>query len=145
MRTSKRVVKDAQYEQLSRLGHAVSSPKRLEVLDLLSQGEKSVEALAEAADLTVGNASAHLKALKAARLVEARKHGRHVHYRLSHPAVSTFWIAFRDLAQRQYAELRELAREHFADPDGLAAIDRKELAKRLRRKEVTLIDVRPAD
>jgi rhodanese-related sulfurtransferase len=145
MTTPKRAVKDALYEQLSRLGRAVSSAKRLEVLDLLSQGEKSVEALAEAADLTVGNTSAHLKVLKSARLVETRKDGHYVYYRLANPAVSAFWVAFRDLAEQQYAELRDLARQHFTDPDGLAPVDRKELAKRLKRGDVTLLDVRPAD
>ena len=103
------------------------------------------DALAEAADLTIGNASAHLKALKSARLVETRKDGRYVFYRLSHPAVAVFWVALRDLARQQYAELRDLARRHFADPDDLAPIDRKELAERLRKRDVTLIDVRPAD
>jgi len=145
MSTAKRGTKDALYEQLARLGRAVSSAKRLEVIDLLSQGEKSVEAIAEAADLTIGNTSAHLKVLKSARLAATRKDGHYVYYRLAHPAVSAFWVTFRDLANEQYAELRELARQHFADPDGLAPVDRKELVKRLRRGEVTLIDVRPAD
>lgn len=143
--STKRVIKDALYEQLARLGRAVSSPKRLELLDLLGQGDKSVEALAEATELTIGNTSAHLKVLKTSGLVLTRRDGHHVHYRLSQPAVSTFWIAFRELARQQYAELRDLTREHFADPDGLAPVDRRELQKLLRVGAVTLIDVRPPD
>jgi len=140
-----RATKDAVYEQHARLGRALSSSKRLEIIDLLGQGEKSVEALAEATDLTIGNASAHLKVLKSAHLVATRKTGHYVYYRLADDVVAEFWLGFRKLAEHRYAELRDMARSKFSDPDGLAPVDRKELVQRMRRGEITLIDVRPAD
>src|SRR5689334_5832627 len=99
----KRATKDALYEEFARLGKAVSNPHRLEMLDLLSQGEKSVDTLAEQAGLTIGNASAQLKVLKAARLVESRRSAQRIYYRLASPDVATFWLALRDLAAGRYA------------------------------------------
>jgi rhodanese-related sulfurtransferase len=141
----KRAIKDALYEEFARIGKAIASPHRLEILDLLSQGEKSVDALADHAGLTVGNASAQLKLLRAARLVERRREGQRVYYRLADTEVASFWLSLRDLAESRYAELRSLAEQFFSDPDGAAAIDRKSLLARARRGEVVVIDVRPAD
>jgi rhodanese-related sulfurtransferase/DNA-binding transcriptional ArsR family regulator len=141
----KRAVKDAVYGQLERLGRAISSGKRLEILDLLSQGEKSVEQLADALELSVGNASAHLKVLRTAQLVASRKQGQFVYYRLADASVAHFWLVFRQLAEERYAELRELMREHFSDPQGSAPVEKNELLSRLRKGEITVIDVRPAD
>jgi rhodanese-related sulfurtransferase len=141
----KRRVKNALYEEFARVGKAVASPRRLELLDLLSQGEKSVEVLAEQANLGLKNASAQLKVLRAARLVEARRDGQRVLYRLATDGVARFWLSLRALGEVQYAEVRRIAEQFFADPDGLAPIDRAKLVARLRRGEVILIDVRPAD
>ena len=143
--SDKRAIKNALYEEFARVGKALSSPHRLEILDLLSQGEKSVEALAEHAGLTVGNASAQLKLLRAARLVERRREGQRIYYRLADAEVANFWLSLRDLAENRYAELRSLAERFFSDPDGAAPVDRKSLLARARRGDVTVIDVRPAD
>lgn len=115
------------------------------MLDLLSQGEKSVETLADQAGLTIGNASAQLKVLREARLVESRRSAQRIYYRLASPEVATFWLALRDLAKSRYAELRSLAERFFADPDGAAPVDRKTLLSRVRRGEAIVVDVRPAD
>src|SRR5512145_194118 len=99
MPSTPRKFKDAIYEQFARLGKAISSPKRLELLDLLCQGPRTVEALAEQAALSVANASQHLQVLRAARLVDAEKKGLYVEYRLADEAVSRFFVALRGLAE----------------------------------------------
>jgi rhodanese-related sulfurtransferase len=141
----KRQVKDALYEEFARIGKAASSPRRLELLDLLSQGEKSVETLAEQADLTVKNTSAQLKVLRGARLVETRKSGQRVFYRLANQEVFRFWMALQTLGEAQYAELRDISERYYSDPDGLVSIDRETLVNRVRRGDVVVIDVRPED
>lgn len=141
----KRAVKNALYEEFARIGKAASSPRRLELLDLLSQGEKSVETLAEQAELTVKNTSAQLKVLRSARLVERRKSGQRVLYRLANEEVFRFWMALQTLGETQYAELRDISERYYSDPDGLAPIDRQTLAERARRGDVLVIDVRPED
>ena len=143
--SQKRRVKNALYEEFARVGKAVASPRRLELLDLLSQGEKSVETLAEQASLGVKNASAQLKVLRAARLVETRRDGQRVLYRLANEGVARFWLSLRALGEAQYAEVARIAAQFFADPDGLKPIDRSTLVTRARRGEVVVIDVRPAD
>jgi rhodanese-related sulfurtransferase/DNA-binding transcriptional ArsR family regulator len=139
-----RALKNALYGQFARIGKGVSSPQRLELLDLLSQGEKSVETLAAQAGLTVKNASAHLRVLRAARLVETRKEARHVYYRLADESVSSFFLALRGLAESRLAEVREVAREYFNGPVGMTPVDRQRLLERVRTGEVTVLDVRPA-
>jgi rhodanese-related sulfurtransferase/predicted transcriptional regulator len=142
---AKRAAKDAVYAELARAAKALASPRRLELLDLLAQGEKSVETLAAQADLAVKNTSAQLKVLRSARLVEFRKQGQRALYRLASDDVERFWLALREFAERQYAEIREIAERFYADPDGLAPIDRASLLARARRGEVVVVDVRPAD
>jgi rhodanese-related sulfurtransferase/DNA-binding MarR family transcriptional regulator len=136
--------KDALYLQLARIGKGVSSPQRLELLDLLSQGEKPVETLAAQTGLTIKNASAHLRVLRSARLVETRKEARHVYYRLADESVGTFFLALRGLAENRLAEVREVAREHFGGSLDMTPVDRHRLLERVRRGEVTVLDVRPA-
>jgi rhodanese-related sulfurtransferase/DNA-binding transcriptional ArsR family regulator len=138
------LLKDALYGQLARIGKGVSSPQRLELLDLLSQGEKSVETLATQAGLTIKNASAHLRVLRSARLVETRKEARHVYYRVADESVSNFFLALRDLAESRLAEVREVAREYFNGPVGMTPVDRLRLLERARLGEITVLDVRPA-
>ncbi len=140
----RRMLKNALYGQLARIGKGVSSPQRLELLDLLSQGEKSVETLAAQAGLTIKNASAHLRVLRSARLVEPRKEARHVYYRLPDESVSNFFLALRGLAESRLAEVREVAREYFNGPVGMTPVDRQRLLERARTGEVTVLDVRPA-
>ncbi len=140
-----RAFKDALYTQFARVGHAVSSPKRLELLDLLGQGEKTVEQLAEQTTTAVKNTSAHLRALRQARLVETRRDGTYVWYRLADEAVAAFLLALQALGRHRYAEVREVAEWYLERRDTLEPISPEELRRRLSAGEVTLIDVRPGD
>ena len=145
MTTEHRDFKDALYSQFARIGHAVSNPRRLELLDLLSQGEKTVDHLAEQAATAVKNTSAHLRVLRQARLVETRRDGQHVWYRLSDEAVATFLLTLQGLGRDRYAEVREAADSYLERRDTLEPIEPGELRRRLKACDVTLIDVRPAD
>ena len=131
------------YEQFARLGKALASPQRLELLDLLTQGERPVEALASATALSVANASQHLQVLHAARLVETRREGQRVYYRIADPSVERLWQAMQRTAEERLAELHAVAREYLTGRDDLEPIDRAELSRRLAAGMVTLIDVRP--
>jgi rhodanese-related sulfurtransferase len=139
----KRTIKDLLYEQVARIGKATSSPKRLELLELLAQGEKSVEALAFELSIEIKLASAHLKVLREARLVASRKEGKFVHYRLSGSDVAGLWVSMREVAQEHLVELR-VALDHIASaPDKLASVSRKQLMEQAKRGEIIVIDVRP--
>jgi rhodanese-related sulfurtransferase len=140
-----RDLKDALYTQFARIGRAVSSPKRLELLDLLGQGEKTVEQLAAQTATPVKNTSAHLRALRQARLVESRRDGTYVRYRLADEAVATFLLGLQALGRHRYAEIREVAESYLERRDTLEPIPPEELRRRLHAGEVTLIDVRPED
>ena len=142
---SKRTLKDLLYEQVARIGKATSSPKRLEVLELLAQGEKSVEGLAEQLSIDVKLASAHLKVLKEARLVTSRKEGKYVHYRLSGADVAGLWVSMREVAQEHLVELRVALQEITSNPDKLASVSREQFMDQARRGEIVVIDVRPRD
>jgi len=139
------LTKHALFEQFARIGKAVASPARLQMLDLLAQGEKTVEILADQSGLTVKNASAHLRALRAAALVATRRDGTFIYYRLADRRVHDLLRCLQDIAHRQLAEVRELMRTFFTDPAGLEPISPEELAERVERGEVTVVDVRPAD
>ena len=143
--SSKRRFKNAIYDQFSRLGKAISSPKRLELLDLLCQSERTVEALAAEAELSVANTSQHLQVLRAARLVEASKEGLYVTYRVADPAVGEFVRSIRVLAEKQLAEVEQISRRFFQGRRDLEPIDRHDLVQRVRRGEVIVLDVRPAE
>jgi rhodanese-related sulfurtransferase len=145
VRAPHRKFKDAIYEQLARLGKATSSPTRLELLDLLCQGPRTVEALAEQAAVPIANASQHLQVLRAARLVEAEKKGLYVEYRLADDAVSRFFVAFRGLAEARLAEVDRVIREYRVERGAMDAVDESELRRRIRSGEVTVLDVRPAE
>jgi rhodanese-related sulfurtransferase/DNA-binding transcriptional ArsR family regulator len=139
------VPKDQLYDQFSRIGKALSSPARLEILDLLSQGEKTVEQLAGGARLGVKNASAHLRTLREARLVEARKDAPYMVYRLADEAVARVVRELQALARERLVEVERVARLYFESPDDLDPIDARELLRRLEAGEVTLLDVRPPE
>jgi rhodanese-related sulfurtransferase/DNA-binding transcriptional ArsR family regulator len=132
------------YDQLARIGKAVASPHRIQILDLLAQGEKSVEALAEEAGLSVKNTSAHLRVLRGARLVECRKAAQFCFYRLADEAVASFVVSLRDLAQRRLAEVREFSAEFLSGRGQMTGVDRRKLLARIRKGEVVVLDVRPA-
>lgn len=135
--------KDPLYAQFARIGHAVSAPKRIELLDLLSQGEKTVEQLAAQSDTPVKNTSAHLRALRQARLVETRRAGAHVHYRLAGDDVFRFLRELQALARGRLAEVEQVATLYLDGRDELEPVTLAELRRRLRAGDVTVIDVRP--
>jgi rhodanese-related sulfurtransferase len=135
--------KDQLYDHFARVGKALASPKRLELVDLLGQSERTVEGLAREASLSVANCSQHLQVLREARLVEARKDGLYVFYRLADEAVGTFWLTLRSLAESRLADIERLVRDYLETPEELEPIDRRELLERARQGLVTVIDVRP--
>ena len=141
---NKRQTKDLLYEQVARIGKATSSPKRLELLEILAQGEKTVELLATEANIDVKLASAHLKVLKEARLVETRRDGRFIAYRLSGADVSALWVNLRTVAEEHLVELKVAMDRIFAAPEKLDAETRDSLMEKARRGEVVVIDVRPS-
>jgi len=131
------------YEHVARIGKALSSPKRLELVELLAQGEKSVETLAAQAGIDMRLTSAHLKALREACLVETRREGKYVHYRLSGPDVSQLWVSLRDVAEEHLVEFRLALAQMVSDPDSLCSESRESLLQKARQGEVFVIDVRP--
>lgn len=138
-----RAFKDGLYAQLHRIAQATASPKRLEFLDLLAQGERTVEALAEATAQPVANASHHLQVLRRAQLVAPRKEGVKVYYRLAGPGVFSLWRAIRDLGASRLAEIDRLRRGLLEQEDSLEPVTNTELLQRLREEDAVLIDVRP--
>jgi rhodanese-related sulfurtransferase len=140
-----RLFKDAIYEQFARIGKAVSSPKRLELLDLLCQGERTVEVLAKESGLTVANASQHLQVLRAARLVETEKVGLFVVYRLADQAVCEFFRSMRVLAESRLAEVEQIKRRFLEGREGMQPVDRDGLLELVRQEAVTVLDVRPVE
>jgi len=145
MRNSNRIFKDAIYEQFARIGKAISSPKRLELLDLLCQGERTVEVLAKEAGMTVANASQHLQTLRATRLVEAEKMGLFVIYRLADQAVCEFFLAMRVLAESRLAEVDQIKRRFMEGREGMEPVDRDALLEQVQKGAVTVLDVRPVE
>jgi rhodanese-related sulfurtransferase len=138
-----RAFKDHLYAEFGLVGKALASPHRLELLDLLAQGERSVEELAQEAGLNLANASAHLQALRRARLVEADKRGLRVYYRLAGPEVFALWRALRDVGSTRLAEVDRLVETYLADRSTLEAVSMPELLRHLDEEGVVVIDVRP--
>lgn len=145
MATPQRKYKDSIYEQLARIGKAIAAPKRLELLDLLCQGPRTVEVLADLASLSVANASRHLQVLRAARLVETEKQGLYVEYRLADEKVCQFFRSLRGLATARLAEVEHITRAYLEERGLLERINGDELLRRVRQGEVTVLDVRPAE
>lgn len=138
-----RALKDLLYEQVARVGKALASPKRLEILEMLAQGEKAVELVAGEVGISVKLASAHLKALKEARLVLSRREGRRIVYRLSGGDVAQLGVQLRVVAEEHLLELRLALQQMMAEPDRLASVGRKALMAQAKRGEVIVLDVRP--
>ena len=136
-------MKSLLYEQVARIGKATASPKRLEIIELLCQCEKTVDTLASEAGISVKLASAHLKELRVARLVEGRKDGRNIYYRLSDSNVAGFWVALRTLAEERLLELQAALGSMVAAPRELVPAERRELIARAQAGEIVVIDVRP--
>jgi rhodanese-related sulfurtransferase len=141
---TRRERKDALFEQFARVGKALASPKRLELLDLLAQGERPVESLARAAHLGVTSCSAHLQTLKQAHLVSTRREGTRVHYRLAGPDVAALYGHLQQVAATHLSDVTA-ATAAYLGPEDTAQVDRVELLRRARAGEVTVLDVRPAE
>ncbi len=137
--------KSAIYEQFARIGKAISNPGRLELLDLLCQGPRTVEALAKEANLGIANTSQQLKALRTARLIEAEKSGLFVTYRLADEQVCQFLRSLRLLAETRLTEVREITRQFLAGREGLEPVSREGLLSKVREGAVTVLDVRPVE
>ncbi len=145
MSNSGRRFKDAVYEQFAKVGKAVSSPRRLELLDLLCQGPRTVDVLAKEAGQSIANASQHLQVLRAARLVETEKQGLYVTYRLADSEVGEFFLSLRSLAESRLAEIERVTRSFLDERGAMEAIESEELLERIRNGDVTLLDVRPVE
>src|ERR687897_2385098 len=140
-----REFKDRLFEQFARVGKALASPKRLEIVDLLSQGERTVEQIARETAMSVASASQHLQALKGTRMVEARREGLYAHYRLADEDVFRTWQAIRALAESRLAEVDRVVETYLEDREALEAVDAAELLEGLSEGNVVVLDVRPEE
>jgi rhodanese-related sulfurtransferase len=138
-------LKNQLYEQVARIGKAVASPKRLELIELLCQGEKTVETLAAQSQISVKLASAHLKELRLARLVDTRKDGKYVLYRLASTSVADLWVNLRAEAEERLVELQMALASIVAHGDELKGVDRAAILQKASAGEVVVLDVRPED
>jgi rhodanese-related sulfurtransferase len=140
-----REFKDRLFGQFARIGKALSSPRRLEIVDLLAQGERTVEEIAGETAMSVASASQHLQVLKAARMIEARREGLYAHYRLADEDVFRTWQAVRALAESRLSEVDGVVDAYLDDRDALEAVDAAELMERLNDGSVIVLDVRPEE
>jgi len=145
MSTDHRDFKDRLYAQLARIGKALGSPHRIEILELLAQGERTVDSLAKELGLSLANASQHLQALRQAALVESRKDGLFVHYRLADAGVFELCATIRRVAEQRLADLERLLAEHFGERSEAWIVSMQELLERMRSDEVIVLDARPAN
>ncbi len=140
-----REAKDRLYEQFARTAKALAHPTRIELLELIAQGDISVETLAQRASTNVTNASAHLQILRRARLVETRREGNRVYYRLAGEDVTQLITTLREVSRARLAEVEEVVRDYFGARDALEPLTRDELRRRQARGDVVVLDVRPVD
>ena len=138
-----RAAKDGLYEAFAEVAKSMGSGRRVEIVDLLAQGERSVEAIAGEIGQSVANTSHHLRALARGGLVATRRDGTRIYYALASERVEELWSAMRDVAVDHLAGLDRLASAYLGDRDGVEVVDRAELAARLKRGEVVVLDVRP--
>src|SRR2546427_11316471 len=141
----KRAFKNQLYEQFARLGKALASPHRLELLDVLAQCERTVEALAQETGMSVANASQHLQVLRMARLVETRREGTSIYYRLASQSVETLWLSLRAVGEAHLAEIDRVVETFLQDRAQWQPITAEALVEELRSDRVILLDVRPAE
>src|SRR5688572_23507149 len=142
---SHREFKDALYAQFARVGHALASPKRIELLDLLAQGERTVDDLAGQTATPVKNTSAHLRVLRQARLVVTRKDATRLFYALADASVQTVLDAVQALGRNRLTEIEQVTRLFVDAHDALQPVTFPELRRRLRNGSATLVDVRPRE
>lgn len=139
----RREAKDALFDALASIAAALGSGRRAQIIEILAQGERTVEQVAHEIGQTLANTSHHLRTLARAGLVATRRSGTHVHYRLASDEVAEAWRALRQLATSQLDDLDQLARAYLGDRDELETISREQLRDRLDRGDVVVIDVRP--
>jgi len=137
------ITKTQLYEHVARIGKALASPKRLELIELLAQGEKTVDLLAMQTGMDMRLASAHLRTLREARLVETRREGKFIHYRLSDRDVARLWMNVREVAEEHLVELRLALDQMATSPDVLSPESRDSLLAKASRGDIVVIDVRP--
>ena len=140
----KRQFKNELYDQFARLAKAMASGRRLELIDLLAQGPRTVESLAGEIEQSVANTSQHLQVLRQARLVETTRRGYHIHYRLADDSVLRLWTALRVAGEARLAEIGSLVQTFISDRGALQPVSQDELRRRLKRRDVIILDVRPA-
>ena len=145
MANSNRFFKDAIYNEFARIGKAVSSPKRLELLDLICQGKHTVDTLSKETGLSLANTSQHLQILRAARLVETEKKGLYVIYRLADQSVCEFYRTLRILAESRLAEVEQITRRFMEGREGMEPVNHEELLNKVRDGSVIVLDVRPEE
>lgn len=143
--TEKRAFKDQLYEQFARVGKALANAHRLELLDVLAQCERTVESLAEETGMSVANASQHLQVLRAAHLVEVRREGTSMYYRLTDDSVFTLWRALQSVGEAQLSEIDRVVETYLHDRQLWQPLTAQELLHRLTDEQVVLLDVRPAE
>lgn len=142
---NERNLKDLLYQEFARIGKSISSPKRLEILDLLSQGPKSVESLSKMTTMSVANVSQHLQTLANSRLVRFERKGNYVIYELANTAISEFLISLKSLSENQFAQVQQIKQEFLNVNLGMNGVSMSELKDRMEKGEVLLLDVRPKE
>lgn len=140
-----REFKNLIYEQFARIAQAFAAPKRLEIIDVLAQGERDVESLSKQVAMSVANTSRHLQILKQTRLVESHREGVRIFYHLADEEVLRCWINLRALAEKRSAEIKEIARIFFEERDALEPVSKDNLLQRMQEEEVIILDVRPVE
>jgi len=138
-------LKSELFEQFARVGRAVSAPLRLAILDVLAQSERTVEEIAREIGASVANASQHLQQLRAARLVETRRDGLFIHYRVADDSVLRLCQAIREVAEGRLAEIDQVVRTYLSDRETMETVDTEQLLRLIHDEDVLVLDVRPTD
>ncbi len=140
-----REFKDIVFGQFAKIAHAFSSPKRLEIIDILAQGERDVESLARQVDMTIANTSRHLQILKSVRFVDSRREGVKIYYRLADDEVLRGYKQLQSIAENRSIEIREIVSRFFEEKDDIEGLSIEELWRRIKEMNIVLIDVRPPE
>lgn len=141
----KREFKDKIFSELARITGALGNPRRLEIIDLLAQGEKTVERIATATGISVANASQHLQVLKTSNLVAVKRQGNYIYYRLASDEVLKIWTLLRDFGTSRIAEIDRVVREFRTEKNSLQSVTASELLSKIQAENVVLLDVRPQE
>lgn len=140
-----RIFKDQMYDQFARVARAMANPHRLELIDLLAQGERAVEELARETSMSIANASQHLQTLRAAQLVEVRREGVYAYYRLANESVYRVWQSIRELGEARLAEIDRIVQTFLANRADLEAVSAEDLVRRMQSNGLVVLDVRPPE